>query len=347
VTETAVMALVPPLNRAGTPVQFWPDADASGPLTLLLPAIDCPVSWVSVDAMTPRQAAAAVRVQALAAAIDADVHVVAEPTNGAIPVATVSHAVMCHWLAWASANGHTLTAVIPAVLALPEPAPGNVSTAMLAGERTARNATRAFALEPGLEDALTGGAPRTEVDAEAALGALAANPRLNLLTGPYAPPRAGWFTRERLQAAAALVALILLVSLTIGVARLIRLHADIARIDGEIAAQASAALGREVSAENALAELDARLTAIGASRGSANATLAALMQAMEAQTAVGVDTASWDRAGTLTATLGATRAEDINPVLLALQNAGYRVTATPRSGTDGRALGDITIRSEP
>jgi general secretion pathway protein L len=347
VTEHAALALVPPLHRADAPVQFWPDAGGNGPLTLILPAIDCPVSWVTIDAATPRQAAAAARAQVLAAAIDADVHVVAEPAAGPVPVATVSHDVMAHWLGWAAANGHDVAGVTPAALALPAPTPGTLHMATLAGERMARSDTRAFALEPGLEDVLTGGAPLVAVDAGDALTALAATPQLNLLTGRYAPPHADWFTRERIRTAGVLVALILLVSLAIGVARLLWLYADIARIDDENATLTSTALGRDIPADSAVAELDARLAATGASRGSANATLAALMQAMEGQASVGLDAASWDRAGTLTVTLGATRAEEINPVLLALQNAGYRITAQPRSGTDGRALGDVTIRSEP
>ena len=349
--QTVRLALVPPLHDADAPVIFWPDPDGvpgnAGPLVILLPVADCSLAWMPLEAATPRQAAAAARMQVMADTIDADVHVVAEPTQGPIAVATVSHAVMRHWLGWAERHGYAVEAIMPAALVLPEPEPGILSAATLAGRRMARSKTRAFPLEPGLEAVLTDGVPLAESDAKAALAELAAAPRLNLLTGRYAPPRATWFTGDRLRAAVALIALILVVSLLMGVARLVRLHADIARIDRDVAQQASAALNRAVTADNALAELDARIAATGASRGSASASIAALMQAMEQQAAVGIDAASWDRAGTLTVTLGATRAEDINPVLLALQNAGYRITAQPRAGADGRALGDITIRSEP
>lgn len=353
-SEAMVIAVAPPLHRTDAPVQFV-TGDASPvsepartvPLTLALAASDCSVTWISLEAATPRQAAAAARAAVLARAVDADVHVVADPVAGPIPVATVSHAVMRHWTGWAAANGYQLTAIQPAALALPEPAAGTVSVATLAGERMARTIDSAFALEPGLASVLTGGAHEIEADVRQGLTALAAERRLNLLTGPYAPPRARLFTPERLRAMAALVVLILLVSLAIGATRLARLHADIARIDGEVAAAATAALGREIAAEYAVGELDARLAATGISRGSANATIAALMQALEGQANVGIDAASWDRAGTLTVTLGAPRAEEINPVLLAIQAAGYRITAQPRQGSDGRALADLTIRSEP
>lgn len=354
-SDEVTVALVPPLHATDLSVLYW-TADgqmtrgagqADDRLVLLLPASECTVSWVNIDAATPRQAAAAARAQTLAVAIDAEVHVVAEPADGLIAVATVSHAVMRHWLGWAEQHGRTVASMMPAALLLPAPAPGTLSVANLAGQKMARNETRAFVMESGMEDILTGSAVQIPVDAGPAIADLLGTPRLNLLNGPYAPPRQQWFNRERLKAVAALVALILLISLVIGLARLVRLHADIARIDGETAALASTALGRGITAESATSELDARISAVGVSRGSANAALAALMQAMEAQGAVGIDAASWDRSGTLTVTLGATRADEINPVLLALQNAGYRVTAQPRQGTDGRALGDITIRSEP
>jgi general secretion pathway protein L len=177
--------------------------------------------------------------------------------------------------------------------------------------------------------------------------ALSDAPLLDMRTGPFAPVRSSLWDGAAFRRAALLVAGILLVSVGIGVARLARLQLDIARINNATATAATAALGRDVSADAAASELDARLAATGVVRGSATATLAALMTAMEPHQAVAIDAASWDRAGTLTVTLGAARAEEINPVLLALQSAGYRITAQPRTGSDGRALGDITIRSEP
>lgn len=341
------LALVPPLWRADAPVQFWPDLAADRPLWLVLPASDCPVRWVTLTAATPRQAAAAARAEAAAAAIDPDVHVVAEPADGPIPVATVAPAVMRHWLAWAAANGYAPAAVIPAAIALPEPGPGGAASVALSGEHVVRQEDRAFAAEPDLVALLPDAPLPTVIDPEAALLSLSRAPLCNLLTGPYAPPRARWFTRERLQAAAAMTCLILLLSLAIGVARLARVHADIARIDGDAAAAASAALGREVSITDAVAELDARLAATGRTQGSATATLAALLSAMEPQPGTSLDAATWTRAGTWAVTIGAARNEDINPVLTAVQARGYRITAQPRQGGDGRVLADVTIRSEP
>src|SRR3546814_11510487 len=51
--------------------------------------------------------------------------------------------------------------------------------------------------------------------------------------------------------------------------------------------------------------------------------------------------------GTLTTTLAAPRADDLNQVLLALQARGYRVTAQPMAGPDGQQMANITVRAVP
>ena len=51
--------------------------------------------------------------------------------------------------------------------------------------------------------------------------------------------------------------------------------------------------------------------------------------------------------GTLSAQIAAPRSEDINPVLLALQARGYRITAQPMAGSDGQQLANVTIRAVP
>jgi general secretion pathway protein L len=321
----------------------WPELADSCQLIALAPASDCPVDWFTLPGLTPRQAQAAARLQAADTRIDgAALHLVAGPPIGdRVPVAVVSPATMRSWTATDA------PLIIPAAMLL---ATEGDAIAEVGGERLLRLGDRVIALEDGLADAMLAGCdvprlPERTIDAR--LADLARTAPLNLRTGTYALASPGWFDAAALRRAALLIGAILLVTLAIGVARLTRIHADISRLDDAAAAAASDALGREVTAEVAAAELDARMAATGVSRGSAAATLAAVMSAMESQPAVAIDAASWDRGGTLTVTLGATRAEEINPVLLALQSAGYRITAQPRTGSDGRALGDITVRSEP
>ena len=49
--------------------------------------------------------------------------------------------------------------------------------------------------------------------------------------------------------------------------------------------------------------------------------------------------------GIVSATLTAVRNEDINPVLIAMQEAGFIITATPRTDATGSAQADITVRA--
>lgn len=328
-----------------------PDGDA--PVIALVPARDCPVQWVTLPGLAPRQAAAAARLQIAGGALGDDNHIVAgvaADANGAVAVAAVSVTAMKNWQTVLAAHGVVPAAMVPVVLLLPMPADGQATALRIGGGRIARRGDRAFAVDPALDGFLLSDCAIAEVAGPALsqrLSAITANPGINLLAGPFAPPRASVFGKERLWTAALLVGLVVLVSLSIGLIRLTRLHADSARIDDASIAAAATVLGRTPDPKAAIADLDAQLAAIGSAQGNAASIIAALMQAMEAQPGVALDNASWDAAGTLTATLGAARAEDINPVLLALQAGRYRITAQPRTGSDGRALGDITIRSEP
>jgi general secretion pathway protein L len=321
----------------------WPDLAEGTLLLALAPASDCPVDWLSLPGLTARQAQAAARLQAAEARIDgAALHLVAGPPDGErVPVAAVSHSVMQGWARTAAPM------IIPAAMLL---ATDGDAMADSGGERLLRIGDRVIALDDQLAEAMLAGrdvATLSDSTVDARLAELARTPPLNLRAGPYASARPGWFDGAALHRAALLVAAILLVSLAMGLVRLARVHADVASVDSATAAAASEALGRPVTADGAAAELDQRLTAIGVSRGSAAATLAAIMTAMEGHPAVAIDAASWDRNGTLTITLGATSNTELNPVLTAVQAAGYRITAQPRTGSDGRALVDMTMRGEP
>jgi general secretion pathway protein L len=60
---------------------------------------------------------------------------------------------------------------------------------------------------------------------------------------------------------------------------------------------------------------------------------------------VSLTTLSRDPDGMIRATLAAAKAEEINTVLLALQAAGFTITANPSQDAGERVLADITVRS--
>ena len=335
-----------------------PGAGEEAPrLVALAPVGDCALYGAELAALAPRQAAVAARLlvaDRVAEPVEL-LHIV--PATGVdadpVPVAVVSLAAMRGWLGWCAAAGLTPDSVVPAGLILPTPAASEhdvppMIEARLGDEIIRRSADSIFVADPALVALLPGAVAAADADLlAAALAAEAAAPRIELLCGPFAPPRAALFDRRLLRRLALWLTLALLLSLGIAVARLVRYQADIARLDGAAAADVASVLRPAPPLDRAIAELDARLARLGGAGGQASAPLAALIAALEPNPAVALDSVSWRSGDALAVTLGATRADEINAVLIALQAAGYRVTAQPRTGADGRALGDITIRSAP
>lgn len=327
----------------------------------IAPAADTILHRAAFPGLAPRQAEAAARLLAAEQSITpvAALHVAIGAANGdgeSRDIIVVAETAMSGWLDWAQGHGIELDSIVPAVLLVPldtarGAAPDMVMRGTVAQETIIRSRDAAFLADPVLIDHILGSEGRI-IDAaadhiESVMISACEAPPTELRSGCFASKPASWLDGALVRRAAMLAGAILLVSLLIAVARIAVTYADIARLDSVAATAAAAALDPDPPVENAVASLDARLAALGGGPARFSAPLAALVSAMEAQPTVTIDTLSWRGDGLLSVTLGAPRAEDINPVLLALQTRGYVITAQPRSGNDGRALGDITIRSGP
>lgn len=319
----------------------------------LAPAADTILHRAAFPGLAPRQAEAAARLLAAEQSIggvDALHVALGEPDDaGTHDVVAVSTGTMARWLAWAQGHGIDLASIVPAALIVDASSDENMLVrAEVAGETILRGRDVAFVADPVLVEHIAGStgivdaAPET---VEAGMIAACDNPPVELRSGRFARRRAGWFDKDLAKRAAVLVAAILVVSLLIAVARIGRTYAEIAGIDSAAQADVARALASPPPIESAIPQLDARLAALGGGPARLSSPLAALVSAMEPATSVGLDSVGWSGDGSLSATLGAPRNEDINPVLLSLQAGGYTITATPRAGTDGRALADITVRA--
>jgi general secretion pathway protein L len=71
----------------------------------------------------------------------------------------------------------------------------------------------------------------------------------------------------------------------------------------------------------------------------------ALFSAVQQTQGVSIERISYRKDGTVLAGLTAVRNEDMNPALIALQNAGFVITATPRTDATGSSKADITVRA--
>ncbi|MBO9694791.1 MAG: general secretion pathway protein GspL [Sphingopyxis sp.] len=339
-------------------VGAWENPQDDGPddrLIALAPAADVPLRWLHYPDAAPAQAAAAARLDALKQSLGdaAALHVVAGQAaeeGQAIPVAVTTHAAMTVWTDWLTARGLSPAAIIPSAAAVPPPEPETLCTADVGGERIVRTADRAWLSDPELDAMIAGRHAVAPLDAdrmrEALLLTLAAPP-LDLLSGSWKPKRSWSVDPAMLRLAKRLAIALAAVSLLIPVVYAVRLSSDTGRADDAVVAMAKKAGVTAPDATAAEAELDRRLAVAGGGPLAFSVPASALYDAMGDTPGVSLKTLSHRTDGTLTTTLAAPRVEDINKVLLALQARGYRITAQPMAGSDGRQMANITIRAVP
>ncbi|MGV3770226.1 MAG: type II secretion system protein GspL, partial [Sphingobium phenoxybenzoativorans] len=135
-----------------------------------------------------------------------------------------------------------------------------------------------------------------------------------------------------------------LVSLPLSLIAIIRYNAAASSLDRDSIALASTVLPGVTDPERLEPDLDARLADRGAGAYTFSGPVAGLFTAMQRTENVSLTKLGRSADGMLTATLASAQAADINVVLLALQDAGFTITATSSQGTDGRVLADITVK---
>jgi general secretion pathway protein L len=322
---------------------------------LVPPAALTTLHWVSHPGMPARQGRAAARMAALADAIaPAETLLAATDTNEdpARPhvVALVARLDMQHWLLWAEQHGLDPDILVPAALLLPEPVEGE-ARAFVAGEvggvPLLRGRDSAFPADEPFARALTGDAPVSAAGPDAitaaAIAALAAAP-LNLRQGEFARRVRLAVDRRQLTRIAVWGGLIALASLLIALTGILRYHYAASRLDTESLALAGSVLPDAQDPNRVVADLDQRLAERGAGAYTFTGPFAGLLTAMQGTPSVSLSRLSRGADGLLTATLASARAEDINTVLLALQSAGFSITATSSQDNSGRVLADVTVR---
>lgn len=258
---------------------------------------------------------------------------------------------MSRWTQWAAQHELPLDLLIPACLLLP--AEGDTAVrATIGPDAIIRAGNMAFPAEAGLIEAIIGSdAALIDLSAEQVERAIIAaceHPPANLLTGRWTRQNHRiQFDPSLLPLIARLAAVLILVSLAIPLTRIILLHRDADRLDAAAMAATARIISPAPPIDQAITRIDGRLAELGGGPALLTTPVATLVQAMEAAPTVNVDSIGWAGDGVLSVTLGGPRNEDINPVLEAIQRSGYRITAQPRAGSDGRALADVTMRTAP
>ncbi len=318
---------------------------------LVPPAALTTLHWISHPELPVRQGRAAARLTALSASMATSDSLFTAADENDDParahiIAVVARGDMQHWLLWAQHNGLDPDMMVPAALLLPEPEVG-FTRGMVGGADVLRGVDEAMSADMALP-ALIGDRPVQTVPAEAiaasAIAALA-RPPLNLRQGDFARRVRRTIDRRVVARMAVWTGLILLASLVIALIGIGRHYLEASRLDAESLAIARRILPHTTDARQAEVEMDAQLAARGAGGYAFTAPTAGLFAAMQNVPGVSVTALSRDDDGMLRVTLAAAKAEDINSVLVALQAAGFTVTATSSQDPGGRTLADITVAS--
>ncbi|WP_416464222.1 type II secretion system protein GspL [Sphingomonas sp. VDB2] len=318
---------------------------------LVPPAALVTLYWTDYPELPVRQGRAAARLAALAgglvpsdqlfAATDAN----EDPARPHI-VAVASRADMQHWLLWAQHHGLDPDIIVPAPLLLPEPECG-FARGLIAGDMVLRGIDMALTGDMALP-ALIADAPIIDVSPGLiegrAIAALDA-PLLDLRQGDFAKRVRRALDRRMIGRIALWSGLILFVSLAIALIGIAKQHMEASRLDRESLALAQQVTPGATDAVQALTEMEGKLAARGAGGRAFTAPVAGVLAAMQDAPGVALTSLSRDPDGMVRATLAAAKADDINIVLLALQAAGFTITATPSQEPGGRTLADITVRS--
>lgn len=318
---------------------------------LVPPTALTPLHFIAYPDLAVRQGRAAARLAAVSDAIVSSDRLFAVDNGNDDParphiVASVTRADMIHWLAWAAQHGLDPDLIVPAPLFLPEPETGFVR-GMVAGQAVVRGADMAA---PGDMAALliSADAPVRDISdaiVQDAMVAALSGPPLNLRSAEFAKVRRRTIDNRALGRMALWTGLILLASLLIALIGIARYRMEAARLDRESLALAQQVLPQTTDLIAAQAEVEARLAARGAGGSAFSAPLSGLMNAMQGAPGVSVTALSRDADGLLRVTLAAARAQDINIVLVALQSAGFTITATSSQDPGGRTLADITVKA--
>lgn len=307
--------------------------------------------WSRHPDLSARQGRAVARLEALASGIVPADQLFAAADGNEDPaqphiIALAARTDMQHWLLWAQHHGLDPDIIVPAPLLISPPEEG-FHRAVIGGNPVLRGVDMALA-EDMATPILTGGAPVRAVPPEEvsriAIAALE-HPPLDMRQGDFAK-RVRRSVDKRIVARIALWSgLILLASLLIALIGIARQNIAAGNLDAQSLALARQVVPNATDLDQAEAEMDRQLARRGAGGYAFTAPTAALLSAIREAPGVSLTAFSRDPDGLLRATLAATKAQDINQLLLSLQAAGFTITATPSQDAGGRVLADITVRS--
>lgn len=316
----------------------------------IVPGETVALHWLEIPGdLAPAQALGAARLVAseVSAQPLVDMHVsvgpAAEGSDQRI-VALVPALAMAGWIGRFEAQGIDPDIVLPEPLLIPPPEEGFVRHDR--GEVPLfRGRSDAFAMEPELAELVVRDAPVALLDAagfEAGLAAAIADPPVNLRQGPFAKRRRWKIDWPLLRRLALLGLAILLVTLAIQIAAILRYTYAADALEAETQAIASQALGGRGSGA---ADLEERLTELRGSGAGYSVLAAALFAAVRDTPNVEVSAITFERDGSLRATVSGDAPATVATLRQRIEASGFTVDAAAAAGLSGGTATELTVRA--
>ena len=315
-------------------------------MALVAPS-DARVLFSSLPDLEPRQAEGVARLKAIEQSIGL-VHAVARHVIDDIMLsATIAPAAMEYGLVRLALRGLNPDIVIPAGLVI-DSHPDHVVRAEFDGVALLRSRTFVIPDEPALRDLLVGDIPVEDIE-PAALRAMlliaSELPLLNLRAGLFAKrEQVVWATALQRnwikQLLGGLVAATILLGLVVWAKHSMATSAENSR-----ALAAAQKIDPSISdITQAEAQLDRALQQKGIAKGRFAPLSAGLWRSVKASPNVTVRELRYGADGIMTVVLAAPDTPSIQNALTAIQQDGYKITATPRQDASGATLVDLSMR---
>ncbi len=332
--------------------QGLPPAADGTRIAAIVPGDSVTLHWLDLPAgLAPAQAAAAARLAAAehSAQPPGELHVAVGPAlgdEGLRCVGLVSIPAMAEWMARLAEAGLDPDLVLPETLLL-SAADSGFTRYEHRALSLCRGATEAFAAEPDLADLILGGRPAAALDAagfEAGLGEAIANPVLDLRQGLFARRRSWQIDRTLVRRLALLILLILLATLAIQVAAILRYTWAADALEAEAQTVASAALPRATGIGDASADLDSRLAELRGGGIGFTAIAAPVFAAMRDTPNAEMAALAFNPDGSLRVTVQADTPATIAAIVGRVEAAGFPVEGGVLRGGGGRQISDLMVR---
>lgn len=323
-------------------------------LVAIVPGEQVALHWLDLEpGLTPAQATGAARLMLAEASAQpaGELHVAAGAADaqGLRPAALVPAEAMSRWMAALAAEGLDPDHVVPETLLLAPPEDGFVRLDRGDGLASYRASGEAFAMEPDLADVVLAGRearPVGEDMLEEGLERRLSPPPLDLRQGPYARARRWeWqLDKARARRLALIGAAILLVTLAVQIASILRYTFAADAAEEEVAAIARAALPRAGALGDPVADLGSRLSELRGGGAGYGATAGAVFAALRATANVELSAMSFGGDGDMRLSVLADGPESVQALVGRIEAAGFAVAAGPPRGGGGRFTSDLTVQ---